>query len=170
MFEFNVEIFFYQLGIFLVFTTCVTVIYKILLAPILKERRERIEGDLERAAQARADADTLKSKYEKKMADVGDEASAIIKRVNEEAARHREELLGQARRQAEALMARNEELMSIEEAQARAKLRAQVADMAVAVAGRVLDETRTDERELALARKFVAELESRNTLERRVDS
>ena len=90
MFEFNVEIFIYQLGIFLVFAICLTVIYKTLLQPILKERRERIEGDMERAAQARADADVLKSKYERKMAEVGDEASTIIKRVNEEAARHRE--------------------------------------------------------------------------------
>jgi F-type H+-transporting ATPase subunit b len=170
MFEFNFEIFIYQLGIFLVFAICLTVIYKTLLQPILKERRERIEGDMERAARARADADVLKSKYERKMAEVGDEASAIIKRVNEEAARHREELLGQARRQAEALMAKTEELIAIEEAQAQAKLRAEIADMAVAVAGRVLEETRTDERERELAEKFVSELEGRNTLERRVDS
>lgn len=170
MFEFNVEIFIYQLGIFLVFAICLTVIYKTLLQPILKERRERIEGDMERAAQARADADVLKSKYERKMAEVGDEASTIIKRVNEEAARHREELLGQARRQAEALMAKTEELIAIEEAQAQAKLRAEIADMAVAVAGRVLEQTRTDERERELAEKFVSELEGRNTLERRVDS
>lgn len=170
MFEFSFEIFIYQLGIFLVFAICLTVVYKTLLEPILKERRERIEGDMERAAQARADADELKSKYEKRMADVGDEASAIIKRVNEEAARHREELLGQARRQAEALMAKTEELITIEEAQAQAKLRAEIADMAVAVAGRVLEETRTGERERELADKFVAEMESRNTLDRRVDS
>ena len=42
--------------------------------------------------------------------------------------------------------------------------------MAVAVAGRVLEDTRTGERERGLAEKFVAELENRNTLERRVDS
>jgi F-type H+-transporting ATPase subunit b len=170
MFEFSFEIFIYQLGIFLVFAICLTVIYKILLAPILKERQERIEGDMERAARARAEADTLKSKYEKRMADVGDEASAIIKRVNEEAARHREELLEQARRQAEALMAKAEELITIEEGQARTELRGQIADMAVAVAGRVLEGTRTDERERELAEKFAAEMESRNTLDRRVDS
>lgn len=170
MLELNLNVFLYQLAIFVIFAVVLTVIYKSLLAPILRERRERIEGDMARAAEARAEADGLKSKYEKKMADVGDEASAIIKRVNEEAARHREELLGQARRQAEALLAKAEELITIEEAQALAKLRAQIADMAVAVAGRVLEDTRTGERERVLAEKFVAELESRNTLERRVDS
>jgi len=169
MLELNLNLFLYQLAIFVIFAVAVAVIYKLLLVPVLRERRERIEGDMERAAQARADAAVLKSKYEKRMADVGDEASAIIKRVNEEAARHREELLGQARRQAEALMAKAEELIAIEEAQALVKLRAQIADMAVAVAGRVLEGTRTGERERELAEKFASEMEGRNTLDRTVE-
>jgi hypothetical protein len=45
-----------------------------------------------------------------------------------------------------------------------------MADIAVAVAGRVLDETRTDERERELAEKFLAELESRGSFERRIDA
>ena len=170
MLELNLNVFLYQLAIFVIFAVVLAVIYKSLLAPILRERRERIEGDMARAAKARAEADTLKSKYEKKMAEVGDEASAIIKRVNEEAARHREELLSRTRRQAEALLAKAEELISIEEAQAVAKIRAEMADIAVAVAGRVLEDSRTGERERALAEKFVAQLESRKTLERKVDS
>jgi F-type H+-transporting ATPase subunit b len=170
MLELNLNLFLYQLGIFVVFAVVVAVIYKLLLAPVLRERRERIEGDLARAAQARADANDLKERYEKRMTEVGDEAAGVLKRVHEEAARHREELLRQARRQAEALMAKTEELIAIEEAQALAKLRAQVADMAVAVAGRVLEETRTGERERALAEEFAAELEHRSDLGRRVDT
>ncbi|MGD8718415.1 MAG: ATP synthase F0 subunit B [Candidatus Zixiibacteriota bacterium] len=170
MFEFNPTIFFYQLGIFIAFTVCVAVIYKTQLAPILRERRERIEGDMARAAAARAEADKLKAAYENKMADVGEEASAIIKRVNEEAGRHREELLAQARRQADGLLHRAEELIAIEEAQAISKVRGEMADIAVAVAGRVLDGTRTDERERELAEKFLAELESRGSFERRIDA
>jgi F-type H+-transporting ATPase subunit b len=170
MLELNLNLFLYQLGIFVVFAVVVAVIYKLLLAPVLRERRERIEGDLARAAQARADANDLKERYEKRMTEVGDEAAGVLKRVHEEAARHREELLRQARRQAEALMAKTEELIAIEEAQALAKLRAQVADMAVAVAGRVLEETRTGERERALAEKFAAELEHRSDLGKRVDT
>jgi len=146
------------------------VIYKLLLAPVLRERRERIEGDMARAAAARAEADGLKSKYEEKMADVGEEASAILKRVNEEAARHREELLGQARRQAEALVGKAEELIAIEEAQAVERIRAEMADMAVAIAGRVLEQTRTTRRERKLAEKFLTELEGREAFDRRVDS
>lgn len=170
MFEFNFVIFFYQLGIFLVFTVCVTVIYKLLLEPILKERRERIEGDMARAAAARAEADGLQAKYEKKMAEVGEEASAILKRVNEEAARHREELLSQTRRQADALLHKAEELISIEEAQAVERIRGEMADMAVAVAARVLEETRTTKRERKLAEKFLAEMEDRTALDRPLES
>ena len=114
--------------------------------------------------------DSLKSRYEKKMADVGEEASAILKRVNEEAARHREELLAQTRRQADALLQKAEELIAIEEAQAVARIRAEMADMAVTIAGRVLEETRTSHRERELAEKFLAELEGRKSLERRAGS
>lgn len=170
MLELNLNLFLYQLAIFVVFAVCVAVIYKTLLAPILRERRERIEGDMARAAAARDEADALKSRYEKKMADVGEEASAILKRVNEEAARHREELLAQTRRQADALLQKAEELIAIEEAQAVARIRAEMADMAVDIAGRVLEETRTSRRERELAKKFLAELEGRKSLERRAGS
>ncbi len=167
MFEFNLVIFLYQLGIFIVFAICVAIIYKTLLEPILKERRERIEGDMARAAAARAEADALKSTYEEKMAQVGDEASAVLKRVNEEAARHREELLAQARHQADALLRKAEELIAIEEEQAVRRIRSEMADLAVAIAGRVLDETRTTKRERKLAEEFLAELEDSSPLGRR---
>jgi len=170
MLELNLNLFLYQLAVFVIFAVVVTVIYKTLLAPILRERRERIEGDMARAAAARAEAGALKSKYEKKMADVGDETSAILKRVNEEAARHREELLSQTRRQGDALLQKTEELIAIEEAQAVERIRAEIADMAVAIAARVLEQTRTTRRERKLAEKFLAELEGRKAFERRVDS
>lgn len=170
MFEFNPVIFIYQLGIFVVFTVCVTVIYKIFLEPIMKERRERIEGDMARAAEERAEASTLKSKYEEKMAQVSDEASAIFKRVNEEAAHHREELLAQTRRQADALLHKAEELIAIEETQAVERIRGEMADLAVSIARRVLEETRTSERERELAEKFLAELEGRTALDRPLES
>ncbi len=170
MLEFNPLLFFYQLGIFVVFAVCVTVIYKLLLAPVLRERQERIAGDMARAAAARADADVLKAKYEQRMAEVGQEATAIIKRVNEEAARHREELLAQARRQGDALIAQTEKLIALEEAQAVARIRGELADFAVNIARQVLNETRTAEREEALARKFLAELEARGAFDKRVDA
>jgi hypothetical protein len=42
--------------------------------------------------------------------------------------------------------------------------------MAVTIAGRVLEETRTSHRERELAEKFLAELEGRKSLERRAGS
>jgi len=167
MLEFNAPLFLYQLGIFVVFAVCVTVVYKLLLAPVMRERRERIEGDLARAAAARAEADALKRKYEMKMAEVGQEAAAIMKRVSDEAARHREELLAQARRQSDQLLAQAEKLIALEEAQAVTRLRRELADMAAAIAAKVLDETRTPARERELAQKFLADLERTGVFGRR---
>jgi len=170
MLEYNPALFLYQLGIFLVFAVCVAVIYKTLLAPVMRERRERIEGDMARAAAARAEADVAKRKYEERMAQVGQEATAILKRVNDEAARHREELLAQARHQTDSLLAQAEKLIAFEEAEAIRRVRAQLADMAVDIARRVLEETRSTEREHALARRFLADLEKRGPFDRGVDA
>jgi F0F1-type ATP synthase membrane subunit b/b' len=104
------------------------------------------------------------------MAEVGEETSGILKRVNEEAARHREELLKQTRRQADALLHKAEELIAIEEMQAVERIRGEMADMAVAIAGRVLEETRTTKRERKLAEKFLAEMEGRTAFDRPLES
>jgi F-type H+-transporting ATPase subunit b len=167
MLEFNLNLFLYQLVTFVAFAILVAAIYKRFLAPVLAERRERIDGDMARAAEARNQAEGLKMKYEARMAAVGDETAAIIKRVNDEAARHREELLTQARQQADALRRQAEKLIAFEEARAANQLRGELADYAVAIAGRVLEETRTPERERELARRFVAELESKGAFARR---
>lgn len=170
MLELNLNLFLYQLGVFIIFAVVVAVIYKALLAPVIRERRERIEGDMARAASARAEADGLKSRYEEKMAQVGDEASAILKRVNEEAGRHREDLLAQTRRQADALMQKAEQLIAIEEARAVERIRGEMAELAVAIAGRVLEETRTTARERKLAEKFLTEIESRKAFDKPLES
>jgi F-type H+-transporting ATPase subunit b len=170
MIEFNPALFFYQLGSFIVFAVVVTVIYRVYLAPVLRERRERIEGDMARAAAARDEAGELKAKYETKMAEVGREASAIIKRVNDEAARHREELMDQARHQAESLVRQAEELIAARESHARAQVQEELADIAVQVAAKVLGETRTAERERALAEKFLNELTAARPLTNRPEA
>lgn len=170
MLELNPILFLYQLVGFIVFATLVTVIFKIYLAPILKQRRERIEGDMERAREALEDAKTLKAKYEERMAGVAEESAAIFKRVNEEAAAHREELLEQARRQADNLLQQSEKLIAFEEARAVGKIRGELADLAVEIARRVLEQTRTDERERELARKFLADLEAKGSLGRKFDN
>lgn len=167
MLEFNLNLFLYQLGIFCVFAVCVAVIYRTLFAPVMRERRERIEGDLTRAAAARAEAEEMRRRYELKMAQVGEEAAAIMKRVAEEAAKHREELLAQTRKQSEQLLAQTQKLIAMEEARAAARLRAELADIAADVAARVLDETRTPERERALAAKFLEELERAGGLDKK---
>jgi len=170
MLEFTPVLFLYQLGAFIVFAVLVTIIYKTLLAPVLRERRERIEGDMARAAAAREEADEFKSKYESRMAAVGEETSAILKRVNEEAARHRQELLEQTRRQADALLRQAEELVASQETQAKNRLRAEMAEIAARVAAYVLGETRTAERERKLAEEFLADLSARGAFERRLDA
>jgi F-type H+-transporting ATPase subunit b len=170
MLELNPILFLYQLVGFVIFATLVTVIFKIYLAPILRQRRERIDGDMERAREALADAKTLKGKYEERMAGVAEESAAIFKRVNEEATRHREDLLEQARRQADNLRQQSEKLIAYEEARAVSQIRGELADIAVEIAGRVLEQTRTDERERALAKKFLADLEAKGTFDRKIEN
>jgi F0F1-type ATP synthase membrane subunit b/b' len=50
------------------------------------------------------------------------------------------------------------------------RIRGEMADMAVAIAGRVLEETRTTKRERKLAEKFLAEMEDRTAFDRPLES
>jgi F-type H+-transporting ATPase subunit b len=73
-------------------------------------RRDRIDGDLARAAQAKADAEAVLANYQKALADARGEAQATLKamtdRLAAEAAERQRELARQLTQQIEAAEAR----------------------------------------------------------------
>jgi len=123
----------------------------------LEDRRARIEQGLRDAEQARRDREQAEQERLAALADARREANEILARAQRVAQETREadiaatrEELGKMREQASAEIAAQQQ-KAIEE------LRAEVADLALAAAGKVVRESMTDERQRRLVNEFLTQ-------------
>jgi F-type H+-transporting ATPase subunit b len=113
---------------------------------VLAQRRARIDGDLERAGQMKAEAEAVMAAYERSLADARAQAQATLRetmeRFNVEAAKHQREAAEKLAREAAAAERRIGEA----KAQALADLRGVAVDIARATSlklvGLDIDESR----------------------------
>jgi F-type H+-transporting ATPase subunit b len=129
------------------------------LAKMLDARAARIRAELQEAQRLREEAEQLLADYQRKQRDARNEAEAIIEHAREEAARLRreaEETIRQtlARRERLAL-----ESIAQAEAKARADVRNEAVDVAIAAARRILAEAIDEQRGRALTDRAIAEVE-----------
>ena len=115
--------------------------------------RESVEA-AERARQesARADQERLEALREARR-----QAEEIVTRAQQEADRIRAERLQLAQDEAQRIIARAEQEATAERQQAMSELRAQVADLAVLAAGRVINRSLDPQAHRALVEQFLAE-------------
>jgi F-type H+-transporting ATPase subunit b len=101
-------------------------------------RAEKIRSDLDAAEQARTDAQTVQADYEARLADAKAEASRLIDEARGDADQVKDDLM--ARHEAEMAELRERAAADIESsrAQAIADLRAEVAEIALGAAERVV--------------------------------
>ena len=124
------------------------VLWKLLLPRLnqmLEERTDKIEGGLQRAEEAQAEANATLAKYREQLAE-----------ARHEAARLREEAQAEARRLVEAAHAQ----IDADRQQALQSLKAEVGGLAVDLASRVVGESLTDEaRQRRVVERFLDELD-----------
>jgi F-type H+-transporting ATPase subunit b len=139
------------------------VLGKVLLPRIqqtLQERTNQIEGGLERAEEAQAEAQRTLEQYRQQLADARHEASRLREEAREQGAQiiaeMREEAQAEARRLTEAANAQ----IDAERQQALTSLRAEVGALATDLAGRIVGESLTDEaRQSRVVDRFLDDLE-----------
>ncbi|MFV2063575.1 MAG: F0F1 ATP synthase subunit B [Chloroflexota bacterium] len=137
------------------------IVYKIALVPVgrmLRDRRERIEQGLKDADAARRDRESAADQRQGIIAEARREASDIVvrgQRVSDEA---REK--GVAETQAELERMRERAVVEIDAERLRAlvDVRAQVAELALLAAGKVVGETMNDAREKRLVKEFLTQV------------
>ena len=140
------------------------VLWRVLLPRIqqtLTERTDQIEGGLQRAEEAQAEAKQTLEQYQAQLADARHEASRLRQEAQEEGAR----ILAEARERGEAerqhRVAVAHEQIETERAQAIQALRAEMGALAVELASRVVGESLdADERQRRVVDRFLAELET----------
>ena len=105
---------------------------------LLEERREKIQGELERAETTRTEADRILADYQAQLANARDEANRIIEEARRTAQQLQLDLQARAEHEAQASVARAQEEIRAERDRVFQELRTQVGEIAVILAGKVV--------------------------------
>lgn len=108
------------------------------LTQMLRQRTDKIQGDLERAEQAKAEAESQLREYRQQLAGAREEANRIIEEARRTADQLRKDLQAKAEREAQSIVARAQEEIRAERDRTLQELRATVGEIAVDLAGRVV--------------------------------
>jgi F-type H+-transporting ATPase subunit b len=129
---------------------------------VYAERREAIEGGIERAEHAQAEANRLAEQYRAQMAAARQEAARLREEARAEGAAIVTEMREEGQRQREAIIAAGHQQLEADRKQAYAVLRGQVGALATELAGRIVGESLEDEaRQRRTVDRFIADLEAR---------
>ena len=124
----------------------------------LEARREKIQGDLEGAEQARSEAQGLLADYRRQLSGAREEANRIIEEARKTAEALRRDAEARAEQEAQAIVARAQEEILAERDRVLHDLRSQVGELALTLAGRMVGESLDRERHLRLVDDYIREL------------
>ncbi len=127
------------------------------ISRMLNSRRERIERGLKDAEQARDDRENAEKERLATLAEARREANDILARAQHVAQETRDADIAATRDELERMRTRAAADIDAEKQRAIADLRAEVADLALAAAGRVVGESMTDQRQRRLVEEFLRE-------------
>lgn len=124
---------------------------------ILNEREGKIRNALEEAGLARTEAAALLKQNEKNLAQAEEEYQRMIREGKALAEKMKEEIVTKAKQQAQVELAlANEELKRNIEA-AKHQLQVEVADLAIKVAEKILNETLDEKKQKKLMDTFISQ-------------
>lgn len=136
-------------------------LYKFLYKPLLgaiSAREQEIENTLKKAAEDRAEAERLRKDFESQIANAQREAHEVINKAVKNATATKEQIESDARAKASELLENATKTIEREKTKALAELRQEVANLAVAVAGKVIEKNLDTAEQKRLADSFVAEV------------
>jgi F-type H+-transporting ATPase subunit b len=152
-------------------TICFVVVFGILgklllprISKLLNEREDAIQGGINRADEAQAEAQAVLNQYRAQLEDAKHEAA----RMREEAREAGAQIIAEMRERAEAEARRITEAaqsqLEADRQQALTSLRADVGTLAVELASRIVGESLTDTaRQSRMVDRFLADLEAQGT-------
>jgi F-type H+-transporting ATPase subunit b len=139
------------------------VLWKVLMPRIqktLEERTEKIEGGLQHAEEAQAEANRLLEQYKEQLAEARHEAARLREEAREEGARIIADLREQGQTQKQRLIDSAQAQIEADRQQAINALRTEVGTLAVELASRVVGESLENEaRQRRVVERFLEDLE-----------
>ena len=130
------------------------------LEAMLAERRQAIEGAMERAEAMQAEAKAALERYQAQLAEARTEAAQIRDQARAEGQQILEELRAQAQEESARIVARGQEQIQAARQQVVNELRGSIGELAVTLAGRVVGESLADDaRRSGTVDRFLDELD-----------
>jgi F-type H+-transporting ATPase subunit b len=142
---------------FLVFAVILYLAFGKQVSGMLAARRERIEQGLRDAEQAKRDRESAEQERMAALGEARREANEILARAHKVAQETRDADIAATRDELERMRVRATDEIAAEKGRALAELRSEVADLALQAAGRVVRETMTDQRQRRLVEEFLAD-------------
>lgn len=124
----------------------------------LEQRRQKIQGDLEKAEESRNQADQELARYRQQLSGAREEANRIFEEARKTAEAMRQDLSAKAEQEAQGIVARAQEEIRAERDRVFQELKAQVGELSIELAARVVGESLDKERHLRLVDEYIAEL------------
>ncbi len=122
----------------------------------LDEREKRISDALETAERSRKEAQSLVEEHQQKLQDADAEAREIVRLAREAAEKVDQEIVSNARQEAQRTTEQARRAIESEKQAAIAELRTETADLAVKAAGALIEANLDDERNRKLVEDLIA--------------
>ncbi len=143
------------------FVVLLIVLSRFAWGPIVKmlaEREKTIRDAIESAKKERLEAERLLSDQKQALAKAQREAAELARKNQQEVEALRQELTARARKEADELVATARQQIAEELSKARAELKAQIADLAIDAAGRLVKASLDEKTQRQLVEEYIAGL------------
>ncbi|GHB21128.1 ATP synthase subunit b [Streptomyces chryseus] len=129
---------------------------------VLEERREAIEGGIEKADAAQSEAQSVLEQYKAQLAEARHEAARLRQEALEQGTVLKEELRAEGQRQRDEIIAAGHAQIEADRKQAAQSLRQDVGKLATDLAGKLVGESLADHaRQSRTIDRFLSELEEK---------
>ena len=125
------------------------------LAKMMEDRKNKIAGDLEAAEKAKASAEAIQKEYEEKLAAAKQEAAAIIENAQKAAQALQDKAVADTKAEQERIIADAKAAIASDKKAAMDDVRAQVVDLAMAAAGKIIGQKLGTDEDKKLAGEIV---------------
>jgi F-type H+-transporting ATPase subunit b len=128
------------------------------LKKAIAQREEKIQGDLEEAENAKAEANKQLEDYKKQLADARGEANRIIEEARQSAEQVRKDLVAKAEQEAQQIVERAQEQITAERNRTVQELQSTIADLSIELASKVVGRSLDDKSQREMVDAYISEV------------
>ena len=146
----------------IIFVILLAVLYKIAWKPILSaldERETFIKDSLDKAENAKVEAEKILAENQKNLANAEAEGQKVIEQSREYAEKLKEQMLEESKQEAKKMIEDAQADIERKQQEAFNKLKGQVADISIMAAEKILEENLDKEKQTSLVNRFIDDIQ-----------